>query len=206
MPFKLPKLYPITDTHVSGLSHARQVEQLAAGGASIVQLREKRASPREFYRDALEAVSIARSLGVQIIINDRVDIAIAVKADGVHLGQDDLPAGHARRLLGEGRIIGFSTHSPDQAMEADSASIDYVAIGPVFQTFTKENPDPVVGLEVVRDVKRHLSKPLVAIGGVTLQTALSVIEAGADSVAVITDLLAGGDIVRQTRRFVDLLG
>jgi thiamine-phosphate pyrophosphorylase len=206
MPFKLPKLYPITDTQASRLSHARQVEQLAAGGASIVQLREKRASPREFYNAALEAMSIARNLGVQIIINDRVDIAIAIKADGVHLGQDDLPADHARRLLGEGRIIGFSTHSPEQALAADSTSIDYVAIGPVFQTVTKENPDPVIGLEVVREVKGHLSKPLVAIGGITLQTAPSVIEAGADSVAVISDLYASGEIVEQTRRFVELLG
>ena len=205
MPCKLPKLYPITDTRVSGLSHAQQVEQLAAGGASLVQLREKHASPREFYWAALEAMSIARNLGVQIIINDRVDIAIAVKADGVHLGQDDLPPEHARRLLGEGRIIGFSTHSPDQALEADSAVVDYVAIGPVFQTFTKANPDPVIGLEIVREVKGRLSIPLVAIGGITLQTASSVIDAGADCVAVISDLLSGKDIAGQTRRFVDLL-
>jgi thiamine-phosphate pyrophosphorylase len=206
MPFKLPKVYPITDTQLSGLSHAQQVELLAAGGASVVQLREKRASPREFYQAALEALSIARRLGVQIIINDRVDIAIAVKADGVHLGQDDLPPERARRLLGETRIIGFSTHTPEQALAADSASADYVAIGPVFQTFTKEKPDPIVGLEVVGEVKRRLSRPLVGIGGITLQNAASVIEAGADSVAVISDLLSGGDIVGQTRRLFDLLG
>ena len=206
MLLKLPKLYPITDTRVSGLSHAQQVEQLAAGGASVVQLREKHASPREFYQAALEAMSIARNLGVQIIINDRVDIAIAVKADGVHLGQDDLPPEHARRLLGEGRIIGFSTHSPEQALEADFAVVDYVAIGPVFQTFTKANPDPVIGLEVVHEVKGRLSMPLVAIGGITLQTASAVIDAGADCVAVISDLLSGRDIAGQTRRFMDLLG
>jgi len=206
MPFKLPKLYPITDTQLSGMSHAQQVELLAAGGASVVQLREKRASPREFYQAALEAMSIARRLGVQIIINDRVDIAIAVKADGVHLGQDDLPPERARRLLGETRIIGFSTHSPEQALAGNSALADYVAIGPVFQTSTKERPDPVVGLKVVGEIKRRLAKPLVAIGGITIQTAASVIEAGADSVAVISDLHSGGDIVRQTRRFFDLLG
>jgi thiamine-phosphate pyrophosphorylase len=205
MPFKLPRVYPITDTQLTGLSHAQQVEMLAAGGASVVQLRDKRASPREFYQAALEAMSIARSLGIQIIINDRVDIAIAVKADGVHLGQDDLPPERARRLLGETRIIGFSTHTPEQALAADSAFADYVAIGPVFRTLTKEKPDPVVGLEVVGEVKKSLLKPLVAIGGITLQTAASVIEAGADSVAVISDLLSGGDIVRQTRRFFELL-
>jgi thiamine-phosphate pyrophosphorylase len=205
MPFTLPKIYPITDTLVSGLSHARQVELLVAGGASLVQLREKRASPREFYLAALDAMSIARKLGVQIIINDRVDIAIAVKADGVHLGQDDLPPDRARLLLGESRIIGFSTHSLEQALAADSAPIDYVAIGPVFQTSTKERSEPVVGLGAVSEIKRRLSRPLVAIGGITLHTASSVIEAGADSVAVISDLLSTGDPAGRMRQFVDLL-
>src|SRR5213083_2557957 len=132
MSFTLPKIYPITDTLISGLSHAEQIERLAAGGASLIQLREKRASPREFYQAALEAMSMARRLGVQIIINDRVDIAIAVKADGVHLGQDDLPPDRARVLLGVSRIIGFSTHSLEQALAADVGRIDYLAIGPVF--------------------------------------------------------------------------
>lgn len=205
MSFQLPKIYPITDTGVSGLSHARQVELLVAGGATLVQLREKHASPREFYYAALEAMSIARKLGVLLIINDRVDIAIAVKADGVHLGQDDLPPDRARSLLGESRIIGFSTHSPEQAVAANSAPVDYVAIGPVFQTSTKESPDPVVGLRTIRELKSLMTKPVVAIGGITLQTASSVIEAGAGSVAVISDLLSAGDITAQTRRFVDLL-
>src|SRR4030095_16456918 len=115
MSFTLPKLYPITDTRISGLSHSRQIELLAAGGASVVQLREKQASAREFYQAAMAAVLIARAVGVQIIINDRVDIAIAVKADGVHLGQTDLPPDRARALLGKTRIIGFSTHSLEQA-------------------------------------------------------------------------------------------
>jgi len=205
MSFTLPKIYPITDTLISGLTHAEQIEQLAAGGASIIQLRDKRASPREFYQAALEAMLIARRLSVQIIINDRVDIALAVKADGVHLGQDDLPADRARSLLGETRIIGFSAHSLEQALAADSAPIDYVAIGPIFQTSTKDRPDPVVGLEAVREAKRRIMKPLVAIGGITLQTASAVIEAGADSVAVISDLLSAGDIAQRTRAFLDSL-
>ena len=204
MPFTLPKIYPITDTIVSGLPHAQQVELLAAGGASLVQLREKRASPREFYQAALEAMLIARRLGVQIIINDRVDIAIAVKADGVHLGQDDLPPDEARSLLGRTRIIGFSTHSLQQALAADSTA-DYIAIGPVYQTFTKERPDPVVGPGVISEVKRLISKPLVAIGGITFETASSVIEAGADSVAMISELLSGDDIAGRTRRFLEKL-
>lgn len=205
MSFTLPKLYPITDTLISGLSHAEQVELIADGGASLIQLREKRATPREFYQAALEAMLIARRVGVQIIVNDRVDIAIAVKADGVHLGQNDLPPDRARSLLGETRIIGFSTHSVEQALAADLAPVDYVAIGPIFQTFAKDRPDPIVGLETVAEVKRRISKPLVAIGGITLQTASSVIEAGADCVAVISDLLSAGDIPDRTRRFVSAL-
>lgn len=205
MSFTLPKIYPITDTLVSRLSHAEQVEQLAAGGASLVQLRDKRASPREFYQAALEAMITARRLSVQIIINDRVDIAIAVKADGVHLGQDDLPPDRARSLLGETGIIGFSTHSLEQALAADLSPVDYVAIGPIFQTSTKDRPDPAVGLETLSEVRLRISKPVVAIGGITLETASSVILAGADSVAVIADLLSARDIPERTRAFVDLL-
>lgn len=206
MSFTLPKIYPITDTAISGLSHARQIELLAAGGASIVQLREKQASAREFYQTAMAAVSVARAVGVQIIINDRVDIAIAVKADGVHLGQTDMPPDRARSLLGETRIIGFSTHSLEQALAAELAPVDYIAIGPIFQTLTKDRPDPVVDLETIIEIRRSLSKPLVGIGGISLETANSVIEAGADSIAVIADLLSAGDISERTRAFLWRLG
>jgi thiamine-phosphate pyrophosphorylase len=205
MSFSLPKIYPITDSLISGLSHAEQVELLAAGGACLIQLREKRASPIEFYREANAAMSVARRLGVQIIINDRVDIAIAVKADGVHLGQDDLPPDQARRLLGESRVIGFSTHVLSQALASDAEAVDYLAIGPIFQTSTKDNPDAIVGLETIIEVRRLVSTPLVAIGGITLQTARAVIEAGADSVAVISDLVSAGDITERTRRFIESL-
>jgi thiamine-phosphate pyrophosphorylase len=150
-------------------------------------------------------MAVARTLGVRIVINDRVDIAIAVKADGVHLGQDDLPPDRARLLLGESRIVGYSTHTLEQALAASFAPVDYIAIGPVFQTRTKDRPDEVVGLETVREVKRQVARPLVAIGGITLDSARLVIEAGADSVAVISDLLSTGDIAERTRRFLDLL-
>jgi thiamine-phosphate pyrophosphorylase len=148
---------------------------------------------------------VAKRWGVQLVINDRVDIAIAVKADGVHLGQDDLPPGKARMLLGEDRIIGFSTHTLDQALEANSAPVDYIAIGPVFPTSTKENPDAIVGTANIREIKSRISKPLVAIGGITLESARSVIDAGADSIAVISDLLATTDITERTRRFLESL-
>ena len=197
----LPKLYPITDTRLSGLTHAEQVERLAAGGATLIQLREKRATPREFYEASLAAVKVARALGVRVIINDRVDIAVAVAADGVHLGQDDLPPDRARRLLGPRALIGFSTHNLKQALEADSTSADYIAFGPLFATSTKENPDPVVGLRSLAEIKSRVSKPLVAIGGITLDRARSVIEAGADSLAVISDLYSTGEASERVAAF-----
>jgi thiamine-phosphate pyrophosphorylase len=204
MPFSLPKIYPITDTRLSGLTHAEQVERLAEGGATLVQLRDKTASPRDFYDAALLAMEVARRLQVQIVINDRVDIAIAVGADGVHLGQQDLPPERARRLMGDHRIIGYSTHSLEQALGADSAPVDYVAIGPVFQTGTKENPDPVVGLDGVREVRARVSKPLVAIGGITAGRARQVIEAGATSLAIISDLYSTDSIARRFRELLSV--
>jgi len=206
MTISIPRLYPITDARLAGLSHREQVERLAAGGATFIQLREKLAAPREFYESALEAMKVARRLGVQIIINDRVDIAMAVAADGVHLGQDDLPPERVRALVGQSRIIGFSTHNLKQALEADSTPVDYIAIGPVFQTSTKEKTDPVVGLEALSEIKHRVSKPLIAIGGITLDHAQEVIAAGADSLAIISDLYLTGDIAGRARQYFERLG
>ena len=202
MNFSLPRLYPITDVRLSGRSHADQIEDLAAGGATLIQLRDKNASPRELYDFAVVAVKVARRLGVLLIINDRVDVAIAAGADGVHLGQDDLPAERVRSLVGPDRIIGLSTHTLQQALTADSNPVEYIAIGPMFQTSTKENPDPVVQLDLLGEIKRRVSKPLVAIGGITLERSRLVIEAGADSVAVISDLYSTGDLKGRTREFL----
>jgi thiamine-phosphate pyrophosphorylase len=198
----LPKIYPITDARLSGLSHAEQVRRLGAGGATLVQLREKHLSPREFYREAEDALRVARELGVRLIVNDRADIALALGADGVHLGQDDLPAAAARQLLGERAVIGLSTHNEEQAREAIRLPVDYVAIGPVFQTSSKENPDAVVGLEGLRRVRRIVGQiPLVAIGGVRAEHVPAVLSAGADAVAVISLLLCEPEeIEHRTRR------
>lgn len=187
--FRLPPLYPITDTQISGLSHAEQVALFAEGGATVVQLREKRATALEFYEAAKAALAVANERRVQLIINDRVDIALAVGAAGVHLGQDDLPPEIARRLLGDAAVIGYSTHSVEQALIAASLPIDYLAIGPIFATSTKENPDPVVGLDGLRAVRETIgSLPLVAIGGITHANSAEVLAAGADSVAMISGL------------------
>lgn len=189
MTIELPRIYPITNVSLSGIPHSEQVELLASGGAKLVQLREKDLSPRDFIDDARRALAIGRRLGVKIIINDRVDIALAIGADGVHLGQDDLPPTAARALLGPDAIIGFSTHSLAQAGEAISSPVDYIAIGPVFPTSTKENPDEVVGLNGIGAVRSGIgSFPLVAIGGIDARNVASVLEAGADSAAVVKAL------------------
>ena len=187
------RVYPITDTKISGISHADQVSLLADGGATFVQLREKKLSALDFYNEAKAALTVARQRGVTLIINDRVDVALALGAPGVHLGQDDLPPDAARKLLGEGAIIGYSTHNVSQAIAAATLPVDYVAIGPIFQTSSKANPDPVVGLEGLRAVRNAIgAMNVVAIGGITHENAASVIDAGADTVAVISSLLSGG--------------
>jgi thiamine-phosphate pyrophosphorylase len=206
MIIELPKLYPITDRRLSGLTHAEQVARLCEGGARLVQLREKHLPPREFHAEAAEALRVAHLFGAKLIINDRADVALVVGADGVHLGQGDMPPEAARMVLGKGKIVGFSTHSVAQAVEAARLPVDYIAIGPVFNTSSKENPDPVVGLEGVRRVRAAVGlMPLVAIGGVKAESAPSVLEAGADSVAVIGALLDTSDPAEITRRTRDLL-
>jgi len=202
----LPKIYPITDTRLSKLSHAEQVEKLIAGSADFIQLREKYASPKEFYAEAEKALQIARKYGAKIIINDRVDIALALKADGVHLGQDDLPPASARKILGENAVIGFSTHSIAQAIEAVKMPIDYVAIGPVFATKTKENPDEIVGLDGLKKVRDAVGDfPLVAIGGIDSANLTKVFESGADSCAIISGLISDSEQITEiTQRFMIL--
>jgi thiamine-phosphate pyrophosphorylase len=161
---------------LSGLSHAEQVELLSHGGASLIQLREKSLAPREFYEQAKAAVA--------------VDLALGAGAHGVHLGQDDMPPDAARKLLGPNAVIGYSTHNVEQAIAATKLSIDYLAVGPIFATTTKSDTAPVLGLEGLRAVRRAIGAfPLVGIGGITQSNAREVIDAGADSVAVISALL-----------------
>lgn len=199
MPFSLPKIYPITDISITKLSHLEQVERLIEGGAKLIQLRDKYSTPKDFYESAKAVMDFTRDKDVKIIINDRVDIALAVKADGAHLGQDDLPPIYARKILGEKAIIGFSTHNIPQAIEATKMPIDYVAIGPVFATSTKENPDPVVGIEGLKTVREAIGDfPLVAIGGIRFETAKDVLENGADSIALISQILRKPKEITQT--------
>jgi thiamine-phosphate pyrophosphorylase len=188
----IPHLYPILVPSRIGSGSLAEVcdfaGELFAGGATLIQLREKHASAKEILRLARELRRVLPP-EVRLIINDRADLALAASADGVHVGQEDLPPEAARKIIGLGRTLGVSTHNSAQIKTAVKTSADYIAIGPVFGTASKENPDPVVGLEGVRVARSLTSKPLVAIGGITLENCKSVIDAGADSVAVISDLL-----------------
>ena len=198
-----PKIYPITDRQLSGLSHAEQVERLIDGGATFIQLREKHLSPIDFLRDAEAATKVANINRVTLIINDRVDIAMAIGARGVHLGQHDMPVESTRRLVKDDALIGFSTHTQQQMEAAVRLPIDYVAFGPVFTTTTKQDHDPTVGLEQLRAVRNIAAElPLVAIGGITAANIQDVLEAGADSVAVISAVVGERSKIEQNMRMM----
>ncbi|HEV8591036.1 MAG TPA: thiamine phosphate synthase [Pyrinomonadaceae bacterium] len=197
-----PRIYPITDRNLSGLSHTEQVKQLIDGGAMLIQLREKELPRRDFFEDAKCCVEIARAANVKILINDRVDLAMALCADGVHLGQDDLPPAEARKLMGGNAIIGFSTHNLEQARQALKLPVDYVAIGPIFATSTKKNPDPVIGIKGIKELRKIAgNKTIVAIGGINEYNLGEVFAAGADSAAMIEAVVGAPSIVRTMRRF-----
>jgi len=190
----LPRLYSIIDPALlpgpgdQAPRVAAFARELVEGGATLIQYRNKTDCGRQMLTDARE---LRRALNseIRLIMNDRADLCLAAGFDGVHVGQDDLAPESARLIVGDALWVGVSTHSVEQAIAADKTSADYIAIGPVFATTSKEKPDPVIGLEGVRAVRAATRKPLVAIGGITRSNYASVIEAGADSVAVISDLV-----------------
>jgi len=186
----LPRLYPILDRSAFADTEAllAAAEELLAGGVTLLQYRNKHGNARQTLDEALQLKKVVGDRA-HLFMNDRADLAVAAGYAGVHVGQEDLSPEAARRVIGPKLSLGVSTHNPEQLQVADATSADYLALGPVFNTSSKEKPDPVVGLEGVRRARALTSKPLVAIGGITRANARSVIEAGADSVAVIADLL-----------------
>ena len=188
-----PPLYAILDPSLTPEPVVSFAEKLAAAGVHLMQLRDKRGSSRKVCADSRELLARVGRGGVRIIVNDRPDVAAITAAGGVHLGQDDLPVEAARRICGRSLWVGVSTHNLEQLRAADATSADYIAVGPVFPTSTKENPDPVVGMDFLRAARGRTRKPLVAIGGITVESAGEVFRAGADSVAVIRDLVAAPD-------------
>ena len=192
LPISLPRLYAILDAGLvpRGDAQLRMAQELAAAGVTLIQYRNKTGDPREIL-DQARAFRQSLPETVNLILNDRADLCLAVGFNGVHIGQDDLSPAAARQIIGNDRWLGVSTHNPEQVRDADATDADYVAIGPIFSTSSKANPDPVVGLEGIRRARELTRKPLVAIGGITRENCRSVVEAGADSVAVISDLIGG---------------
>src|SRR5580698_6971826 len=186
----LPRLYAILDASLflNTETMCASAKELVAGGVTLLQYRNKNGNARQMLEQAQE---LKRSVGAsaKLIMNDRADLCVAAGFDGVHVGQEDLSPEGARKVIGPDLWLGVSTHNPEQVAVADRTSADYIAIGPVFATSSKMNPDPVVGLDGVRRARALTSKPLVAIGGITRANGRSVIEVGADSIAVISDLL-----------------
>lgn len=208
---QFPQLYPILDAgFLPGESREASLRQLALSllqsGVTLLQYRNKQGSDRQQLEDARilrESLPVGR---IQLIFNDRADLAVLADFDGVHVGQTDLSPEAARRVVGDSRMVGVSTHNEEQLRQAISSAADYVAIGPVFATSSKENPDPMVGLEGVKLARSLTSKPVVAIGGIGLANAKSVLASGATSVAVISAVFSSPDPAKIVEDFFQLFG
>jgi thiamine-phosphate pyrophosphorylase len=200
-------LYPILDASLeTEATVSAGIEALARAGCVSFQLRVKERSSREFHRWAREARAVSHRAKIRLLVNDRVDVAMLVEADGVHLGQEDLSPESARRLLGDDAVIGLSTHDLEEARRADGMPVDYVAIGPIFETRTRKGAHPALGIEGARRVRDVVVKPLVAIGGITLERAPALLDAGIDALAVISALKAGTSLETVAREWLALSG
>lgn len=197
-------LYLITDKNIAGSSYVSIVRQALSAGISVFQLRDKDLTKKELYREALTIRELTLKHKAAFIINDHIDIALAVDADGVHLGQDDMPLEEARRIMGKKKVIGISTHSLKQALEAERGGADYIGFGPMFSTSTKDAGCPK-GIRKLSEIRRHVSIPIAAIGGIMPANIHEVMRAGASAVAVISGILKG-DIKTNTARYLDGLG
>jgi len=191
----LPRLYAIADAAFG--NPVALARELFVGGARLVQIRNKNASSRELLSQVVAILEFAPE-GSRVIVNDRADVALLSGAAGVHLGQQDLPPQRIRKILLPGQLLGFSTHSLSQALDSESLPVDYIAAGPIFPTSTKTDADPVIGLSGLREICSRSSRPVVAIGGITMEYARDVFACGAASVAVISDLLKSDNVARRT--------
>ncbi|MEF3273818.1 MAG: thiamine phosphate synthase [Chloroflexus sp.] len=194
-------LYVITDAGLArGRSHQTVLEAAIAGGATVVQYREKAASTRQMVTEARELRELAQRAGVPLIVNDRIDVALAVDADGVHIGQDDMPVRLARQLIGPDKILGVSVSTLDEARQAVADGADYLGVGPIFATPTKPDAAPPIGMDGLRQICQHISIPIVAIGGINATNAAEAIAAGADGVAVVSAIVAATDVTEAARQ------
>jgi thiamine-phosphate pyrophosphorylase len=197
-----PSLYAILDPDLATTPLAPLAKILSDAGVQLMQLRDKRGPAAQIYSQARELISILSPRGARLIVNDRPDVAAMTASAGVHVGQDDLPVEEARRICQPPLWVGVSTHNLEQLRAADATSADYIAVGPIFPTSTKANPDPVVGIDFLRAARQLTRKPLVAIGGITIESATDVFRAGADSVAIVRDLLAASDPGERAKEYL----
>jgi thiamine-phosphate pyrophosphorylase len=195
--------YFITDKNLSRAGNRRDVERAVQAGITAVQYREKEASTREMLNEATALRELCRGKAL-FLVNDRVDVALAVDADGVHIGQDDMPYAAARRLLGRKKIIGVTVHTPAEARAAEQAGADYVGVSPIFATATKPDAGEPAGITLIKSVKKDLKVPVIAIGGITLLNAAAVVGAGADGLCAISAVVAQEDVTAAARRFQEL--
>ena len=203
---KIGRLHVLTDiTLQNRFSHLDLAEMAVLGGADTIQYRQKRGSTREMIEVARKMKSICSNAGIPFIVNDRVDIALAVNADGVHLGQDDFPAHLARRLLGRDRIIGGSAGSIEEARKCLGEGVDYIGFGPVYTTTSKSDAGPAVGIETIKQVSNEIPLPIIAIGGVSSENTMDVIRAGANGIAVISAVCCQEDPELATRTLLRIL-
>jgi thiamine-phosphate pyrophosphorylase len=201
----LPRLYVILDAALLTLPAKDCAASLVDAGVRLIQYRDKDASARQLLETSGELAAYLNPLGVRFLVNDRADVAALADAGGVHVGQEDLSADRARTVIGSEKWVGVSTHHAGQFRLALETSADYVAVGPIFSTGSKRNPDPVVGVDFVRQMRALTDRPIVAIGGITLERAAEVIAAGADSIAVIGDIWRAENPARRARQYLDLL-
>lgn len=194
------RVYVITDRSFRGRTHKQVARAALRGGATAVQLRDKQATGRELLQWARQLRDLTRAAGVLFLVNDRVDVALAVHADGVHVGQEDVPVADARQLMGPGRVVGASAGNVEEALQAEQASADYLGVGPVFPTATKPDAGEAIGVDGLRRIVQAVRLPVVAIGGITADNAGQAIRAGAVGVAVISAVATADDMVAATRQ------
>ncbi|NEZ49122.1 thiamine phosphate synthase [Clostridium botulinum] len=199
------KLYLITDrSFLNGRSLAECVEDAIKGGVTLVQVREKNVSTRDFYNIAKEVQEVTTKYNVPLLINDRIDIALAINADGVHLGQSDMPIELARKILGKDKIIGISAGNVEEAIEAEKAGANYVGLGAVFFTGTKKDIDEPIGLAGLKEITDNITIPSVAIGGINKENAKSVLATGVDGISVISAILKNNDIQKSAQTLANI--
>jgi thiamine-phosphate pyrophosphorylase len=205
MSLVLPPLYMILDAALLPSPEIEVAKEMNEVGVRLFQYRNKRGSTREIFQASSGLAAELAERGALFFVNDRPDVAFLSGASGVHVGQNDLPVAESRAVMGKGKLLGISAHNLEQFRAAAETDADYIALGPVFATDSKANPDPVVGTAMIRQARRLTKKPIVAIGGITFERAKEVMEAGADSLAIISDVLRAKDPAKRARQFLDLL-